>query len=634
MAVLTFIIHYNILMNKIKILLILILINTCHIPVFSQIMPATGYTQNDSLLKVLEILLLQQHKQQQIDSLKKSQLMKSLLQVTGDKQKTRILERKLKQIVIKDSIRRTVQLNKIAKLKKSAKSYAVAPFNDTIFLISTKIGSFSARERATAINLRIKKLYRDPFYTADSLKIIESENGYDILYKNETLILSVTDLDALWLNKDNKLLAIDYLTKIKKEIANENKTNSLNNWLKRLGLVALIILGLGISIFFINKLVKRFTQFFSKNQEQYLNAFTIRNINLVNAEQFQKIAFRLIYILRIVGIVFAVYFSLLLLFSVFPKTKALTDTLSGWILTPVKLAFSGVIQFLPNLFTILVIYFIFRYTIKGLKYFVDEIEKGNIHLSGFHPDWAQPTFNIVKFLLYAFMIVLIFPYLPGSNSAAFGGVSVFIGVLLSLGSSSAISNMIAGLVITYMRPFKIGDRIKIGDITGDVIEKTTLVTRIRTIKNEDITVPNSTVLSSNTINYSGNTKPEDKGLILHTTVTIGYDVPWNEMHKALIKAALRTEMILHEPQPFVLQTSLDDFYVTYQINAYTKEANNQAVIYSQLHQNIQDCSNEAGIEILSPHYRQLRDGNMTTIPGTYLNKKYKAPVFKVKHVKD
>jgi len=450
MTVLTFIIHNNTLMNKIKILLILILISTCNISLFSQIKPATEYTQNDSLLKALETLLLQQQKQQQTDSLKKSQLMKSLLQATGEKQKTRILEEKMKQIAINDSISRTVRLNKIAELKKSAKSFAIAPFNDTIFLINSKIGSFSAPERASAINQRIKKLYRDPLYTADSLKIVESDNGYDIVYKDETLILSVTDLDALWLNKDSKLLAIDYLTKIKKEIANENKANSLNNWLKRLGLVALIILGLGIIIFFINKLVTRFTQFFSKNQEQYHNAFTIRNINLVNAEQFQKIAFRLIYILRIVGIVLAVYLSLLLLFSVFPKTKALTDTLLGWVLTPAKLAFYGVIQFLPNLFTILVIYFIFRYTIKGLNYFVNEIEKDKINLSGFHSDLAQPTFNIVKFLLYAFMIVLIFPYLPGSNSAAFGGVSVFIGVLLSLGSSSAISNMIAGLVITLI----------------------------------------------------------------------------------------------------------------------------------------------------------------------------------------
>jgi small-conductance mechanosensitive channel len=182
-----------------------------------------------------------------------------------------------------------------------------------------------------------------------------------------------------------------------------------------------------------------------------------------------------------------------------------------------------------------------------------------------------------------------------------------------------------------MRAFKIGDRIKIGDVTGDIIEKSMLVTRIRTTKNEIISIPNSNVMSSHTINFSSDAV--DKGLILHTTVTIGYDVPWKEIQHALIEAALRTEHLLKEPQPFVLQTSLEDFYVAYQINAYTKEPNKQAIIYSQLHQNIQDCCNEAGIEILSPHYRAARDGNMTTIPSDYLAKDYQAPPFNIQVTK-
>jgi small-conductance mechanosensitive channel len=225
------------------------------------------------------------------------------------------------------------------------------------------------------------------------------------------------------------------------------------------------------------------------------------------------------------------------------------------------------------------------------------------------------------------MFVLIFPYLPGSDSEIFRGVSVFIGILFSLGSSSAISNIIAGIVITYMRPFKIGDRIKIGEMTGDVIEKTLLVTRLRTPKLEEITIPNSSVLSGNTINYSSNTKNE--GLIIHSTVTIGYDVPWKDMHQALIDAALRTPEIINQPQPFVLQTSLDDFYVSYQINAYVKEVNRLAAIYSGLHQNIQDVCNERGIEIMSPHYRALRDGNTSTIPADQLPEGYEAPSIRI-----
>ncbi|HEY4151623.1 MAG TPA: mechanosensitive ion channel family protein, partial [Chitinophagaceae bacterium] len=287
----------------------------------------------------------------------------------------------------------------------------------------------------------------------------------------------------------------------------------------------------------------------------------------------------------------------------------------------------GIFNFLPNLFTILIIYLIFKYAIKGIKYIAGEIEKGSIVIAGFHEDWVQPTFTIVRFLLYAFMVILIFRYLPGSESPVFRGVSVFLGILFSLGSSSAITNMIAGLVITYMRPFKIGDRVKIGDVVGDVVEKNMLVTRIRTIKNEDVTVPNSTVLSGSTINYSTNAKAENNGLILHTTVTIGYDTPWKQMNQALLNAAGRTDLVLKTPEPFVLQTSLDDFYVSYQLNVYTKESNKQAAIYSQLHQNIQDCCNEAGIEIMSPHYHAMRDGNKTSIPEDYLNKGYEVPPF-------
>jgi small-conductance mechanosensitive channel len=230
------------------------------------------------------------------------------------------------------------------------------------------------------------------------------------------------------------------------------------------------------------------------------------------------------------------------------------------------------------------------------------------------------------------MFVVVWPYLPGSDSAIFQGVSVFLGILFSLGSSSAIANMVAGFVLTYMRSFKIGDRIKIGDITGDVMERTLLITRLRTIKNEDITIPNAMILNNHTTNFTTCSQQNGKGLVLHTTVTIGYDVPWPKVHQALIDAALACPDVEKNPSPFVLQTSLDDFYVSYQLNAYTFTTNKMALIYSDIHQNIQDKFNEAGIEILSPHYRAQRDGNMVTIPANYLPQDYQVPSFRVEHV--
>lgn len=500
-------------------------------------------------------------------------------------------------------------------MKKTAKAFPVILNYDTLFYIYTKIGSFSAQDRAEAITRRINRLYKDIPYSPDSLHLVQTENGYDIIYTRDINIMSVTQLDALWFDAKEDSLARYYFTRITSAIVSEQKANSVRSWIRRIGLAALTLDGTAFLILLINRLFRKLARFIHKRRDKYFKGLAIRRVHLLTPLKMEQIAQGVGKTLRIVAIVLSIYLALLLLSGIFRATRRWTDILLHWILTPARSALHGVLGFLPNLITILVIFFIFRYAIKAVRYFSNEVEKGHIQLTGFHPDWAHPTYNIIRFLLYAFMLVIVFPYLPGSDSVAFKGVTVFLGILVSFGSSSAITNLVAGLVITYMRPFKIGDRVRIGEVTGDVVEKNMLVTRIRTIKNEDITVPNSNVLSSSTINYSANTGPEDKGLILHTTVTIGYDTPWKQMHGALLKAADRTDLVLKEPAPFVLQTSLDDFYVSYQLNVYTKEANKQAPIHSALHQNIQDCCSEAGIEIMSPHYRAMRDGNDSTIPS-------------------
>jgi len=596
----------------------------------------TAHAQKDSLPKdssqLNEILLRQQQQQRQIDSLVRIKLQQEINEAAGDAQRTKELEQRLKQIELSDSIRHADQLHKLEVLKKTAKAYPVAPFRDTLFNIYLGGSSSKAEERAAAIDKRIQQLYEDHFFKADSLLLVRNENNYEIIYKDEIPVMAITELDALWQNMPADKMADEYLNKIKQTIVKEKEANSFINWLKRISFIVLVFVGVAFIIYLINKFFSFISNYFTSNTERFLNGLTIRKVKLLNPAQYEKMLLRFTNFIRIVIIINTLYLSLPLLFYIFPDTKDITNTLLNWILTPAKNILNSVLNFLPDLFTIIVIYLFTHYLIKALRYFANEIEAGNLHVAGFPKEFAKPSFNIIRFLLYAFMLVIIFPYLPGSGSPAFQGVSVFLGILLSLGSSSAINNIIAGLVITYMRPFKIGDRVQIGDVTGDVIEKTTLVIRIRTIKNEDITVPNSTVLSANTINYSANAL--DKGLIIHTTVTIGYDAPWKDVQQALINAALRTELILKKPEPFVLQTSLDDFYVSYQLNAYTKDANAQANIYSELHKNIQDCFNEAGIEIMSPHYGSLRDGNQTTIPSDYLSKDYEAPTFNIKQEKE
>ncbi|KAF2334970.1 mechanosensitive ion channel family protein [Flavobacterium daemonense] len=522
-----------------------------------------------------------------------------------------------------------LQTAKTAVLISKPKGYAVAPFKDTLFYVYNKVGSFSAENRAKAITEKIKSLYENEVFDADSLKIVPSDISYDIVYKNDLILMAVLNADAVSENKPAKEIATRNFNEIKKAVIYQNE--NFSQLPKRLGYTALLILIIGLVLYLVSKVFNWIKLYILRNSDRYFKGIKYSNIDIIAANKQQFLLMKLFGIIKIIALIFIVYLSLPVLFSIFPATEVYTTTLLRWILTPAKLAVMGFVGFLPSLVTIIVIIIIFRYSTKVIKFFFEEIKNEKIKIDGFYSDWAMPTFNIIRFLMFAFMLVIIFPYLPGSDSDIFKGVSVFVGILFSLGSSNAIANMVAGLVITYMRPFRIGDFIKIGDVSGEVIEKTALVTRIRTPKFEDITIPNATVLSSTSTNYSANTKDSTNGLLIHTTVTIGYDVPWKDIHKALIDAALKTELAEQTPPPFVLQTSLDDFYVSYQINVYTKEPTKQPRIYSSLHQNIQDSFNAAGIEIMSPHYNSLRDGNATTIPANYLDPDYEAPSFEVKN---
>jgi len=367
-------------------------------------------------------------------------------------------------------------------------------------------------------------------------------------------------------------------------------------------------------------------------QGKRLKGFKIQRVQVFTASQL--ISFLLIvnqYARYVINILLSLIY-LTGVFSVFPQTRGIVTNILNSIFLSIGNSWQGLINYLPSLLNLIVIIFITFYGLKFIRFLFDEVEKGTITLSGFHPEWAIPTYQLVRFLVIALALVLAFPYLPGSSSPAFQGVSVFIGLLFSFGSTSVVANIVSGIVLTYTGAFRVGDRVKIAETVGDVIEKGLLVTRIRTIKNVEITIPNGMVMGSHIINYSA--ASQEHGLILNTTVTLGYDISWRLIHETLIKAAQATNGILPDPKPFVLQTSLDDFYVSYELNAYTSLPNKMAAVYSELHQNIQDFCNEAGIEILSPHYGALRDGNPSTIPADYLPKNYQAPPFQIKMSRD
>lgn len=511
-----------------------------------------------------------------------------------------------------------------ASVEKKCESINVA--STEIICLYNGVGSFSVYERAHAIEDKIKNIASNRNLKVEQIQLDHHKLDSNIRLDSINLI-TLTEDDAAEVNKPRHALAEETFENIKKAINEARKINKFQSIIKGtaytfFAIVTLLLLLLALSYIF-SKLYTKINSY----RGTKIRSIKIQSFELLTADRIVTTLIWLAQTTRVIVTLALFYFFIPIVLSFFPATAKLTPQLYSYILKPIKHIGGLIIEFIPNIFYIIVIIIAAQYLLKFIRFIFKEVEKGTLYFEGFHQDWAEPTYKLVRLLVLAFTFIMCFPYLPGSSSPAFQGISVFLGLLLSLGSSSAVSNMVSGIVITYMRPFKVGDRVKISDTVGDVTEKTLLVTRIRTIKNVDITVPNSMVLGSHIINYS--TTAEIEGLILNTTVTIGYDVPWAEVHKALINAALTTEHICKDPKPFVLQTALNDFYVSYELNAFTREPNIMANVYSELHKSIQNSFNEAGIEIMSPHYTSVRDGNTTTIPANHLGEDYVSPKFEL-----
>lgn len=510
-----------------------------------------------------------------------------------------------------DSVKRTRQKQRIDSLRQVTQGVPVIVDDDTLFYFYAKRGGHTPQQRAENVANDITALGKRFNLKPDSLYIESSDIVTDVMYDNK-VIVSFTDQDGLWEGCTRDQLAADKRLVILEKLKVMKEEHGFLQLCKRVAYFVLVLVGQFLLFWGTNWLFRRVKVRIVKLRNTRLKPFSIQDYELLDTHKQVKLLIFLASLVRYAFMLLQLLLSVPLLFSIFPQTKNLAFQLFSYIWNPVKSILVGIVSYIPNLFTIFVICLAIRYLVRLFRYLAGEVQSERLKLRGFYPDWAIPTYHIIRFLLYAFMIAMIYPYLPGSNSGVFQGISVFVGLIVSLGSSTVIGNIIAGLVITYMRPFKIGDRIKLNDTTGNVIEKTPLVTRIRTPKNEVVTIPNSFVMSSHTVNFSQSAR--EYGLIIHSEVSIGYDVPWRKVNKLLIEAALNTPGVVDDPRPFILSTSLNDWYPVYQVNAYIKDADKLAQIYSDLHQSIQDRFNEEGIEIMSPHYMAMRDGNASTLP--------------------
>jgi small-conductance mechanosensitive channel len=477
--------------------------------------------------------------------------------------------------------------------------YPVMLGDQTLYHIRD-IKGYSAEERAKTVIERIKKVAEDPRIPTTLVTTSTYDHPITFISIGSELLMAVFDEDAKAEGQTRQELAKDYTQKLKAAIEKYREERSLKRILTG-SLFALIATILLITfLFLLNKFYRKTGAWVQGWISSKKISLHIQSFELIQAERIKVIFTGAMKIIRVLIVLILIYVYVHVGLSLLPWTQPFADKLLHYVLVPLKTIGNAVLDHVPNLLFIAIIVLITVYILKLMNLFFKEIERGAIAFKGFYPEWAKPTYRICRLLVIAFAAVMAFPYIPGSDSPAFKGISIFLGVVFSLGSTSFIANILAGYTLTYRRVFKIGDRVKIADFTGDVVETRLQVTHLRTIKNEEIVVPNSMIVNSHVINYSSLAR--EKGLILHTIVTIGYDAPWRQVHAMLLMAAEKTPGLLREPAPFVLQKSLDDFYVTYELNAYTNRPLEMAEIYSALHKNVQDAFNEYGVQIMSPSY--------------------------------
>jgi small-conductance mechanosensitive channel len=456
--------------------------------------------------------------------------------------------------------------------------------------------ALTAQERAARIEERIAKIVDDVAIRTDAITSVDSGDTTDVM-AGERFIMSVYDNDARPFGVTRQELATTYAGKLRAAVEQYRTERAPKNIMHGFAL-SVIALAVLLTVLLLIRML--FRRMLAAVEAAKAHSIKFQKFEILRLEQVKALSVGVIRGVRFVVVLVLFYLYLHLTLSFFPWTRPFSGEILHYLLVPLKTMEGGIVGYIPNLIFLLVLVIVTHYVIKFMRLLSEEVEKGNITFPGFYPEWAKPTFKIARFIFIAFIAVVAFPYFPGSQSPAFKGISIFLGVLLSLGSSSTVSNIIAGLDMTYRRAYLKGDWIKIGDLIGEVTRMRLLVTHLRTFKNEEVVFPNALLLNSHVTNFSFLAR--ERGLILHTSVTIGYSTPWRQVHAFLLQAAEQTPGLLRNPPPFVLQTALDDFYVRYELNAYTETPQHMLNIYSDLHQNIQDAFNEFEVQIMSPHY--------------------------------
>ncbi|MEE9368911.1 MAG: mechanosensitive ion channel domain-containing protein [Pontiella sp.] len=472
----------------------------------------------------------------------------------------------------------------------------------------TNISSVSAAVRAETFLRRIKREAKSPLVSTENFKIKHDDSlKASIIMSGPEVLCVVWETDAELQNVEREALAEVWLKAIK-ETADQYRLDHTTDSYVKGGIFATIATIIFLFIWFVVRKLSRKeialieAKFSGQQMFKFVDGDSVVTINsyLIRFVRFIIMAW-----------VFIIYLNMVL--SFFPWTFNLSARLFEMVTTPIVNFGNSFVDNLPKLFALVIVCAITSFVLRSLKHLFEQIGEGKVRISGFYRDWADPTYRLVRIVVIVFAAVVAFPYIPGSSSPAFKGISIFMGVLFSLGSTSAVGNIVAGLVLTYMRPFVNDDFVEISGLRGVVVSRGTFSTRLKTPTNEIISIPNASVSANHIINFSR--MAEKGGVNVGVVITLGYDLPWRQVYELLTSSAKDVPDVLENPAPKVLQLELGDFYVKYKLIVTTKHPERRVPIRSNLSQNIQDNFAAAGVEIMSPHYRANRSGEATTIPA-------------------
>jgi small-conductance mechanosensitive channel len=480
-----------------------------------------------------------------------------------------------------------------------------------LFRLQTRVGSITATERATLVADHISRLANNPFTGELTVTVVDTENATDIVIGDEVLV-SVSDADAAAEGRERQELAQEWAAIIQTVVAEGQTSVGVSVLGAGLGITLAVLLALFVFLWLINRFGNWLVDKLDPSTESGRLPPTLANSEIYQSGQFSRFVRVLLRLFKVILAIFLITVAIPIILRGFPQTRDLGTRLRELLLSPLAKLWDGLVTFLPDLAFVLVLAALTWLITRLIRIFFREVERGVLRLPSFEPEWANFTGRMIAILVMIAAVIIGFTSLPISQLPVFQGVSAFLALLLTLASSSAIANIIAGIILTYTGAFRFGEIVCIQTTTGEVVGKYLLTTRVRTFKNEVVSFPNSLVLSNSVTNYSRLAR--ESGLALYTTVTIGYDVPWRQVHELLIGAALDTPDVLKEPAPFVLQKALNDYNVSYELNALTRKPELLPSLYSALHRHIQDRFAAAGVEIMSPTYTALRDGNDPTLP--------------------